>query len=831
MRKIIIGILVLLAVLAMPTVSALNTTLYFDPQDSNVVNYDDTIELKVMAYAPDGVNAIQFAINHSSSCAEIVDVDYSGCGWTLSDWNKTMASECWGPGHDWLTMWSMADIGPGHVHLCNITIRGNATGYCETGLNFMSGLNIGGCPLQVSNTNDALQYNTTNGTFTCGTPSVEVDLNVTDIDVNPNCNTGGNEIFVNESNEICATVYNAGPGDITGNFDVSFYDDANSVNMGTATVTSGLLTGANTTVCIYWTPSSTDYPDLSGEHPAIGIPATVNATVDCNGAVTETDETNNTLLLNTEVSANGYKSKNFDSDPLTEPLEKFKYEGDLFTGGLAYNVSGVKAYPFAPGDNQTRIHHIDLPSGTTVKDARLYIVWYDYFNNPVPGCLANLSVYFTGPGGSATFTTPDAMYTDQKAYDGYDTPKGKYAYNVTSLVTDTSNDYSVNVENIDPTNSTTLLGGILVVVYEGGEEEIQLWWQEGCDLLSGRTTYCSSTTEATATVALPGSINLATVDSANLITFVDQGMTPGSNLLFNGINIKTDAWDAPTEAYTDSKINIENESVSLLASGNNMGFQDTGTAGMQANLAFLVVKKKSGVIVGIDCGTICSDPSSRTTLPITLYGISDYGTGTINLIYNPAIVDVTDVTGSADSTVSAWNKITDGHIKISAMNTNGVSGDIVFANVEFAPTGLPAQCSDLNILVDTLYDTNVVPLEYTTQNCSICIYETEPPVVTDPTADPVVILNDNGRARVANTNISTLSVQLTDDTGVSSVTIDLSPIKGPGHEAVAMSRDSGTDKNGVWKILTNADFDPGVNSTHCLVVNATDVHGNSNPGI
>ena len=86
------------------------------------------------------------------------------------------------------------------------------------------------------------------------------DLNVTDIDVNPSNTSTGDAIFVNQSNQINATVYNAGPDNVAGDFDVCFYN--NSVKIGTETVT-GLAAGTNTTVSIHWTPSCVDYPGLS----------------------------------------------------------------------------------------------------------------------------------------------------------------------------------------------------------------------------------------------------------------------------------------------------------------------------------------------------------------------------------------------------------------------------------------------------------------------------------------------------------------------------------------------------------------------------------------
>jgi hypothetical protein len=586
-----------------------------------------------------------------------------------------------------------------------------------------------------------------------------------------------------------------------------------------------LLAGQNTTVCIDWTPSCDDYPGLSGDYLAIRIPTTLNVTVDCNGDIPETDETNNTLSLNTEVSANGYKSKNFDCSS-DDPLTPFKYAGDMFTGGLAYNVNGTKQ-SLGPGATQTRVHHIELPSDATVKDARLYITYYDDFGNPSPGFLANLSVDFTGPCGSATSITMDAMYTDQKAYGtSYNLPKGKYAYNVTSLVCNTpSNDYSVTVENIDPVNPTVLLGGILVVVYEGGEEEIQLWWQEGCDLLSGRTKYGSSPTEATATVEFPGSIIDLENSTANLITFVDQGMASGSNLLFNGINIKTDAWDSPTEAYPNSKINVENVLVDVLASGNNMGFQDTGTSGMQANLAFLVVKQ---IDVFVEMDDYEMSTPGTMVLPIMLRNIENYGTGTITVSYDPSVVQVAGVANGLFSTVQASNfDNTAGTVNISAQNSGGVSGDIEFARITFEAVGGDAATTHLTLNVQTLADTPVgdTPgynnLAYLIDDGSITLREGVPPEMNNGNANPDPIIQTilGGRDRPAGRAISTLSIDVVDPgSGVASVIIDLSTIGGGA--TTSMSPIGAT-----YSVDTDATI--GINLIHNLVVTATDDNGNS----
>jgi len=99
-----------------------------------------------------------------------------------------------------------------------------------------------------------------------------------------------------------------------------------------------------------------------------------------------------------------------------------------------------------------------------------------------------------------------------------------------------------------------------------------------------------------------------------------------------------------------------------------------------------------------------------------------------------------------------------------------------------------------------------------------------PPSVTNPSAIPDVILNDNGRGRAEGTNVSRINVTVTDDAGVASVTIDLSPIDGSATQPMSLLE--GTNINGIWSVTTTATA--GINDTHSFVVNATDFYGKFN---
>ena len=112
------------------------------------------------------------------------------------------------------------------------------------------------------------------------------------------------------------------------------------------------------------------------------------------------------------------------------------------------------------------------------------------------------------------------------------------------------------------------------------------------------------------------------------------------------------------------------------------------------------VAATDGVTVSIN--DITADPDGTCTAPVVLKSIQDYGTGAITLKYDPSIVQVTDVTGSGDSIVVAWNADNGkGEVKIAAWNIEGASGDIDFAVITFKSTGKKGS-TPLTIIMDEL---------------------------------------------------------------------------------------------------------------------------------
>ena len=231
----------------------------------------------------------------------------------------------------------------------------------------------------------------------------------------------------------------------------------------------------------------------------------------------------------------------------------------------------------------------------------------------------------------------------------------------------------------------------------------------------------------------------------------------------------------------------------------------------------------------VSIGNFTSTPGETVSAPILINNVRNYGTGTVSITYNPLVVQVTAIENSSYSTVVSSNIDNSlGTACISAWNTTGVSGDIIFAYVTFKAVGPEGSTTSLNLTVSEIEDIYYNDIPAHTVKGSFKIKEGIPPLVGNPTATPSIILNDNGRARVPGTNVSQLNVSIADASGVCSVTINLTPILGPGHDRVPMSLIEGNNKCGIWSVTTTANYDPGVGKTHCLHVNATDIFGNSN---
>ena len=139
-------------------------------------------------------------------------------------------------------------------------------------------------------------------------------------------------------------------------------------------------------------------------------------------------------------------------------------------------------------------------------------------------------------------------------------------------------------------------------------------------------------------------------------------------------------------------------------------------------LALSITQASATAIVSI--ANITLNPGETVTTPISIENVTDYGTGTISVTYDPSVVHVTDVASGPTSTVLAWKPDnTTGITKVSAWNLEGVSGDIIFANVTFYAVGSPGTSTILKLDVITLKDTSIKDIPVSVSDGTLGIKE------------------------------------------------------------------------------------------------------------
>ncbi|MCK5109360.1 MAG: PQQ-binding-like beta-propeller repeat protein, partial [Methanosarcinales archaeon] len=293
-------------------------------------------------------------------------------------------------------------------------------------------------------------------------------------------------------------------------------------------------------------------------------------------------------------------------------------------------------------------------------------------------------------------------------------------------------------------------------------------------------------------------------------------------------------WSAPAGSWTaspavaDGKVYVGGFCYDAFTGEEIFSYEQGGLSPVIANGCLFNVQNGRVVCFGgaimMDIGDYVVLEDSSIVAPITIYGITDYGTTTMQLEYDSSIAWVTSVDGTPDSTVSSVNiNNPAGIVTLSAWDTDGVSGDVAIANVTLEARGPGGSTTALDLTVITLKDTSYNEIPAYDGDGSFTVKESVPPVVGSPQSSPDVILNDNGRAMVPGTNLTTLSVSVTDNSVIASVTIDLTPIG--GNAAAEMTPAGGT----MWSVTVNATS--GIDESHCLTVNATDMSGNSNTDV
>jgi len=333
-------------------------------------------------------------------------------------------------------------------------------------------------------------------------------------------------------NTVNVTVENIGSDDAS-SFKVKLLADGDEI--GTETVPS-LAEGENIVCSFTWHPLDTGSYSLE-------------AVADFDGEINESDEGNNKLTKDVSVVHNGYMGD--------KPL--ITYDHDTITGGIEYTI-GDSYYSgkLYSDDTYTVTHEVTIPSGATVKFARLYSYWTWSPTYP------SMELAF-----DENTVSPDAEYTDRKGEgwgSPFDYPTGTYAYDVSSYVTG-SGSYTTVVENTGSDFFCMDGLGLLVVYTDASGSETEYLINEGCDMLCTLTESGGLTPEeATATSVFEGAVNGGSVERATLTTVVQSGCHPGTKLMFNDEDW-TEVFDGTP--YTDLDIDEERDVTDYIVSSDN----------------------------------------------------------------------------------------------------------------------------------------------------------------------------------------------------------------------------------------------------------------------
>jgi len=310
-------------------------------------------------------------------------------------------------------------------------------------------------------------------------------------------------------------------------------------------------------------------------------------------------------------------------------------------------------------------------------------------------------------------------------------------------------------------------------------------------------------------------VNLTVDGTQNATEYVSGGLAAGASYTGN------------FSGYTET-VSGDSDNITVCADYNNTVDEKTYEDNNCRSKEFFAA-------LTVDIGNYVILPGASKKVPITVRSMKDYGSTALRVAFDNSVVEVTGVSSSTDSIVVSYTNLTtanaNGFVNISAMNAGGTGAakDIILAYVTFHDISGAGKSTVLDLTTFELKDINYNTINTNDVDGSITIRENEPPEVTNANVSQPKILNyAGGRGRPAGTHRVTLSVDVTDNVKVASVTIDLSSIG--GGSAVPMNyTGAGNTYSVVIDSVNGTNIGTaGVNETHCFLVNATDTSGNSN---
>lgn len=319
---------------------------------------------------------------------------------------------------------------------------------------------------------------------------------------------------------------------------------------------------------------------------------------------------------------------------------------------------------------------------------------------------------------------------------------------------------------------------------------------------------------------------IPTKDSAVITWNTDE---PGGSMVKYG----TEPGDYTKNGYNASLVTSHSITVANLTSNTTYYYVVNSTDASNNSAQSSEHSFTTFAEIVISIGDVSTVSGENVTTSVAISSITNVGTADIFLSYNQSVVHVIAVNNSDFDFMEYVIDNSSGITRIGAfqMSSPGLNGDVKLADVTLKAVGGGGESSALNITIIELKQANEyeIPIPATTHNGTFVIVENTPPEVTNPIANPPSIPEDTDfEPRWGET--SQLNVTVTDDCGVSSVTINLSSIGGSPDQP--MTRIPNTD---IWTVTVNASNGTAIYNVsylpHNLSVCATDIFGNVNVSV
>lgn len=237
--------------------------------------------------------------------------------------------------------------------------------------------------------------------------------------------------------------------------------------------------------------------------------------------------------------------------------------------------------------------------------------------------------------------------------------------------------------------------------------------------------------------------------------------------------------------------------------------------------------------ITVHIGDVVAMTGENTTTSIVITNITNLGTADITLSYNPAVVQVIAVNDGDFDFLGADIDNVIGRTRIGAFQTStgGLNGTVRIANITLSAAGTGGDSDVLGLVINELKEASSeeISIPASVHNGTFTVWETAPPMVTIPTADPPSIPEDTD-LDLKWGETAQLNATVTDECGVASVTINLSSIGGRSDQPMMHIPD--TD---IWTVMVNASAGTarfnGTYLPHNLMICAIDAFGNANTSV